>query len=51
LDLELELILFEVVPLEELPEERILMDLLLPEVRLKIWRRKELDFLVFIFLG
>ena len=29
LDLELELILFEVVPREELPEERILMDLLL----------------------
>lgn len=29
LDLELELILFEVVPWEALPEERIMMDLLL----------------------
>lgn len=51
LDLELELIFFDVVPREELREEGVFMDLLpLPEMRLKIRPIKELDFLVFILL-
>lgn len=51
LDLELELIFFDVVPREELREEGVFIDLLpLPEMRLKIRPIKELDFLVCILL-